>query len=98
MTHTMVVGTTEPQDLQLSDDGVNLDGTGLTVGLVWRVAPGGSPTVAWLSQSSGTVRVSGCGSMAVGTYYVRFSLTDGGGLVGYAPNVKSPFIWHVVAA
>lgn len=98
MTHTMVAGTSEPQDFQLKDDGANLVGTGFTVGIVWsETTPAGPPTVAWLSQAAGTVRVTGCASMAVGKYPFRFSLTDGASAVGYCPNGDAPDEWLVVA-
>jgi len=97
MTHTMVVGTTEPQDFQLLDDGVAIDGSGLTIGLDWRgTDPTGSPAVAWLVQASGTVRVTSVGTMAVGSYPFRFSLTDGAGKIGYCPNAGVPNTWRVV--
>ena len=99
MTHTMVVGTTEPQDFQLLDDGVALVGTGFTIGLSWRDAtPDGPPSVAWLSQAAGTVRVTSTGSMAVGTHRFRFTLTDSGSKVGYLPNLdQQPNAWVVVS-
>lgn len=101
MTHTIPYGTSEPQDFQLNDDGEALVGTGLTVELVIMRANGealGSPapSVAWLSQSGGTVRVSDVDVLPVGNYSVRYSLTDGLGIVGYAPNGDSADTWDVV--
>jgi len=95
--HIMVVGTSEPQDFQLLEDGVAKDGTGWDVDIEWRDSPDTPPTVAWLVQASGTVRVTGTESMAVGQYRFRFSLTDGGGDVGYVPNLdKEANVWRVV--
>lgn len=101
MTHTFPVGTSEPQDFELQDKGVAINGTGLTLGLVivnatTLVAPSTPPSVAWLNQAAGTVRVSGVNGLAVGSYYVRYSLTDAGGKVGYAPNGAKPDLWKVV--
>lgn len=98
MTHTMVVGTTEAQDFQLLNDGVALNGTGLTVSIEWRdPEPASLPTVAWLSAAAGTVRVTGTGSMPVGRYPFRFKLVDGSSLIGYAPNSAGADVWRVVA-
>jgi hypothetical protein len=98
MTHQMVFGTSEGQDFQLLNDGVALNGTGLTVSIEWRdPAPTSPPTVAWLSAAAGTVRVTGTGSMAVGRYPFRFKLVDGGTLIGYAPNSAGADVWRVVA-
>jgi hypothetical protein len=101
MTQTIPVGTTGPQDFQLLDDGLPLVGTGLDVALVISYANGASigspePTAAWLSQANGTVRVSGAGTLPVGTYSVRYQLTDGVGNVGYAPNGDAADDWDVV--
>ncbi len=98
MTHQMVVGTTEPQDFALLDDGVALVGTGFTLGIDWRgTDPTGPVVVAWLDQAAGTVRVTGTGSMAVGTYFWRWTLTDSGGKIGYIPNKGEPNVWKVGA-
>lgn len=98
MTHTMVVGTTEPQDLRILEDLAVHDFTGITLGIDWRgTDPAGPPTVAWLSQSAGTVRVTDTGSMTVGKYMFRFTLTDSGGKLGFAPNLEAnPNTWLVV--
>lgn len=97
MTHVMVVGTEEAQDFQLLDDGVALVGTGFTIDIEWRTAPSSpAPTVAWLSQAVGTVRVTGCEGMALGSYPFRFILTDGAGSEGYAPNGLAADVWKVV--
>lgn len=98
MTHTIVYGTEEPQDFQLYDDGVALVGTGWTVALVFRDALSvTAPTVAWLSQAAGTVRVNGCEALPVGRYHVRFKLTDGSGDDAYVPNGTKADVWDVVA-
>lgn len=100
MQHTIVVGTSEPQDFQLYDDGVALVGTGYTVTLAIANRSGATiatpPTVAWLSQATGTVRVSGVETLTVGKYDVRFLLTDSSSDDGYAPNGLAPDLWHVV--
>lgn len=97
MKHEMVVGTSEAQDFQLLDNRVALNGTGLSIGIEFAVAPGGAPTIAWLNQATGTVRVSNVAGMVVGTYPFRFTLTDGGGKKGYVPNSKAPDVWIVAA-
>lgn len=98
MTHTIVEGTEEPQDFQLLDDGVALVGTGLTLGIEFRETTAGveDVSVAWLDQATGTVRASGIENLARGTYHVRFTLTDSGGNVGYAPNGVGSDEWRVV--
>ena len=96
-TYTIVYGTEEPQDFQLYDDGVALVGTGLTVSLTIReTLTVTAPTVAWLDQAAGTVRVSGCEVLPVGRYHVRYKLTDGNGDDGFAPNGDLADIWNVV--
>ena len=84
MKHTMVVGTSEPQDFQLEDDNANLDGSGWDVDIEFRTG-GEDVTVAWLNQAAGTVRVSGLEDLAAGIYYFRFTLTDGSSLA-YVPS------------
>lgn len=100
MVHVIPVETSEPQDFQLRDDGAAYDGTGITVTLEIAESTGATiatpPTVAWISAAAGTVRVSGVETLAVGTYYVRYVLTDGAGKVGYIPNGRPPDIWYVV--
>lgn len=101
MTHTIPFGTSEPQDFALLDEGAPLVGTGLTLELVITEANGtalGSPapTVAWLVQADGTVRVLGTETLSLGSYSVRYQLTDGLGQVGYAPNGDAADTWDVV--
>jgi hypothetical protein len=101
MTHDIPYGTSEPQDFALLDEGSPLVGTGLTVDLVITRANGTSvgspvPTVAWLDQALGTVRVSGVEGLALGSYRVRYQLTDGGGSVGFSPNGAVADTWNVV--
>ena len=107
MTPKLVIpyGTTEPLDLQLTDDGEAIDGSGLTLGLeifhytggtMVDLGSGESPTVAWLSQSDGTVRVTNADVLAVGSYYARFTLDNGVDSLGYVPNGKSADQWKVV--
>lgn len=104
MKHVIPVGTTEPQDFALLDDGEAVVGTGFTLGLRISQKVDGAyvaldvpPTVAWLSQAAGTVRVSGAGALAIGSYLVRYTLTDGGGKVGFVPNGEKADLWQVVA-
>jgi hypothetical protein len=97
MTHLMVAGTSEPQDFTLTSNGVALVGTGFTIGMEWRSTPEGPPTVAWLSQAAGTVRVTDTESMAEGNHYFRWTLTDAGGKVGYVPNLdQGSNVWRVI--
>lgn len=99
-THDVPVGTTEPQDFALFNGASALDGAGLTVSLVFEteagVAVDPAPTIAWLSQAGGTVRITGAGGLAVGRYYVRVKVTDGSGLVGFFPNDAAKWTWRVV--
>jgi hypothetical protein len=99
------VGTSEPYDLELRDRGQAIVGTGFTVALDIKrkvnaagetEAVSSPPTVAWLNQTAGTVRVLGLGSLPVATYLVRFSLTDGANKVGYCPNGPNADVWRVV--
>lgn len=97
--HTIVLGTSEPQDFGLLNDGEALVATGFDVALAIRAVapatlPGTVPTVAWLSQVAGTVRVSGVDQLALGTYKVRFQLTAGG-QVGFVPNDAEADTWTV---
>jgi len=98
MTHVIPVGTSEPQEFRLENDGNPIDGTGFTVGI--RILLGSDEiaalTVDWLDENAGTVAVLGVEDLAIGVYQVRFSLTDGDALVGYFPNSKAPDVWRVV--
>lgn len=98
--HEIVYSTSEPQDFVLENDEVAIDGTGLTVGLHIETHAGAAvlpePTVAWLVQASGTVRVSGCDTLPVGRYKVRFSVENGSGDIGYFPRDGQPMVWKVV--
>lgn len=93
--YKIVVGTEEPQDFQLLDDNEPLVGTGLTLGIEAREDITGV-SVAWLAQAAGTVRVTGIENLGLGTYHVRYTLTDSGGKVGYSPNGHAPDEWQVV--
>ena len=101
--YTIVEGDSEPQDFQLTDDGVALVGTGFAVTLAIGPAsdadtlPDTLPTVAWLDQAAGTVRVLGCENLAVGSYHVRFVLTDDDDKEGSTPNGARAELWTVVA-
>lgn len=104
MKHVIVLGTSEPQEFQLEDDGAPLVGTGFDVALDWReqglsaeqIAALESVDVVWLNQAAGTVRVTGIEELPLGTYYLRYTLTDSGGKVGYCPNEPGADEWRVV--
>jgi hypothetical protein len=105
----IVEGQTEPVDVQLKTQPAggeltNLVGTGLDVAIeIQRYEDGvltdvdTPPTVAWLSQAGGTVRVSGIETLEVGSYAVRFTLTNIANDVGYVPNGPTADLWRVVA-
>lgn len=97
MTHVIVVGTEEPQDFQIFDNAAALVGTSWNVALVFRETVATPPTVAWLDQATGKVRVSGCENLAVGRYHVRYKITDGAGRDAFAPSVLAADEWVVVA-
>lgn len=102
MKHIIPFGTSEPQDFELRDRGDAIDGTGLTVELTivalgTAIDPLTAPTVAWLDQLAGTVRVLGVDRLALGNYRVRFKLTDVLNTIGYAPNGEKADLWTVVA-
>jgi hypothetical protein len=97
--HTIPFGTSEPQDFLLQDKGQPIDGTGFEVSL--RIAKGSTPvadapTVDWLDQAAGTVRVTGCEVLAVGRYKVRFLLRDMSNVEGFVPNGDRDDEWSVV--
>lgn len=103
MRHIIPKGTTEPQDFELRDQGVAIVGTGTVALEIYRKVNGvmeavtvNPPTVDWLNQAAGTVRVLGVSALAADTYYVRFKLTDSGGAIGYAPNGEKADRWRVV--
>jgi multidrug efflux pump subunit AcrA (membrane-fusion protein) len=89
MQYDMREGTSEPLDLQItvtptqSSEGVT---PSLDIQTGRRTVPVPTPTVAWLSQPNWTVRVSGLGTLPPGTYRMRVKLTDGAGIVAYAPT------------
>lgn len=104
MRHTIPFGTSEPQDFALTQSsGAVVVGTGIDIALEIALRSGDGtvavtspPTVAWLDRLAGTVRVTGTEALAVGSYLVRFQLTDGGGQVGFVPNGEKADVWHVV--
>lgn len=101
LVHIIPFGTSEPQDFQLLNDGVALDGTGLTLSIEVETPRGQavSPlpiTAVWLDQAAGTVRVTGIEDLPKGRYRVRYVLTNGASQLGYVPNGQQPDIWHVV--
>lgn len=101
--HIIPIGTSEPQDFSLQNDGEAIDGTGLDLELVIYqnvvdedpVPVDTPPSAAWLDQAAGTVRVTGVEDLEVGLYYVRFKLTDGLGKDGFCPN-EDAALWRVV--
>lgn len=106
MTQFIPVGTSEPLDFALKDDGEAFVGTGFTLaiemakkvsGVLTALESGELPTVAWLNQAAGMVRVSGVEVLTTGTYFVRFKVTDVATKVGYFPNGEKADMWRVVA-
>lgn len=102
-TYYIVQGTSEPQDYQLLDDGEVADGTGFNLDIViynnGELVTG--PTVAWLDQTTRTVRVSAMNTLGAGEYHVRYTLTDGTSKVGFVPggpNSRESDTWVVVPA
>lgn len=93
MIYILVVGTSEPQDVQLTDDGDPLVGTGFDLDIEFSadsLDATDAVSVAWLVQASGTVRMTDMEDLPVGDHKFRFSLTDGGGKKGYVPNLSVP--------
>lgn len=101
------VGTSEPQDYVLKDEGEAFNGSGFTVTLEIKKKVGDTltaldaldpaetePTVAWLDATAGTVRVTGCDALTVGNYFVRYKVTAAN--VGFFPNGEHADLWHVV--
>lgn len=113
MKHVILEGTSEPQDFGLRNKPYGgemgaYDGSGIDVELVIQKRVDGElvevedpPTVAWLSQAAGTVRVSGVETLEPGNYFVNFQVTDSGGKIGYFPNgnggAPKSAHWQVVA-
>lgn len=102
-THYIPVGTSEPQDFALVNEGAAILGAGITVELEIAQRVNGAdvavvdpPAVTWLNESAGTVRVTGTEGLELGTYLVRFKLTDTAGEVGFVPNRLRALIWQVV--
>lgn len=99
-TFILVKGTSEPQSIQLTDDGDPLNGTGQDLDIEFAVGAAeetDAVTVAWLSQSGGTLQMTNTENLPVGSHKFRFTLTDGGGGKGYVPNLSaSPNVLQVV--
>lgn len=99
----VAVGTSEPADFQLRDRGQPFDASGCSVEIVINrylnnqtsnvASP---PTVAWLNQAAGTVRVTGLATLPIGNYLVRYKVTDAYQNVGYFPNGDKADLWRVV--
>lgn len=100
MTHVIPAGTSEPQEFRLRNEGVAIDGTDITVGIEVFDCHGTAVsglTVEWKTPlTDGIVQVTGIEDLAVGTYTVRFTLEDDGGLIGKVPTSKRPDTWEVV--
>lgn len=90
----IVEGWTSRLTFQLSDDGVAIDGTGLTVSALDIVGNDGvavttTSDFGWLTQGSGTVYYDPDAADFVASkspYRIRYQLTDGGGAVAWYPN------------
>lgn len=100
----IVLGETTAKPQQLTEEGEALDGTGLTVTLEIQKYANGAytevdtpPTVAWLTQASGIVEITGVETLTVGNYVVRYRLTNGAGEFDYVPNGERSDLWKVVA-
>lgn len=100
--YVIPLGTSEPQDFELRNNGVAINGTGYAIGIeVARFADGAvigvpAPSIAWLVQAAGTVRVTGVEAFVAGNYLVRFRLTDGSSKIAYVPNGEHADLWLVV--
>ena len=102
--YVIPVGTSEPQDFGLLNDGEALDGTGFTIGMeIFRLVDGvmvpvteTGLSVAWLSQSGGTVSVTGVEALIEGKYFVRYTITNVANDLGYVPNGRYADFWDVV--
>lgn len=90
----VVEGWTDRLALQLSEDGVALDGTGLTVSALDLVDCDGTVVTTtgdfgWLTQASGTVYYDPDAAdltAAKSPYRLRVKLTDGDSQVRWYPN------------
>jgi hypothetical protein len=97
------VGTSAPRFFALTSDGSVINGTGFTVELeIFKLVAGvatdvaSAPSVEWLNQAGGTVRVSGLEVLELGNYLVRYKLTDLDDEIDYCPNGDKADIWRVV--
>ena len=90
----IVEGWTGRLSFQLTEDGVNLVGTGLTVSALDIVGADGVPVTTtsdfgWITQLTGTVYYDPDADDLVASkspYRLRFQLTDGSGKVVWFPN------------
>jgi hypothetical protein len=101
--HAIPVGTNEPQDFLLKNSGVPFDGSGCTIALEIKLyfnntttVVASPPSIAWLDQAGGKVRVTGVAALAIGNYLVRYKVTDAFGNIGYFPNGDKADLWRVV--
>jgi len=101
----IVEGETTAKPQQLLEEGEPFDGTGLTVELEikrWNgsamvdigVSPG--PVAAWQTQATGIVEVTGVDALSLGSYFVRYKLTNGASEFDYIPNGDRSDLWQVV--
>jgi hypothetical protein len=100
------VGTSLPVEIQLTNDGEPMVGTGWDLThdikqLVNRemVDIEGAPlTVVWADQAAGIARVTGRENLEAGNYLFVFILTDGTGktesVPNYPPSLTLGFIGH----
>lgn len=90
----IVEGWTGRLSWQLTEDGDNLNGTGLTLSAVDVVGSDGQPVTTtsdfgWITQSSGTVYYDADADdllARLSPYRIRFQVTDGSGKVVWFPN------------
>lgn len=105
--HVIPVGTSEAQEFALRhNNGQAISGVGVDIELeifkkvdddwVEIAEEDDPPTVAWISEELGTIRVSGVETLEVGSYRVRYKLTDAFDKIGYCPNGEKADLWRVV--
>jgi hypothetical protein len=97
----IVLGTTDPEDFELT----NVEGDDLDVELEIskRTGPGPTdladvedpPEADWLDQAARTVRVTGLEKLVLGSYQVRYKVSQGASF-GYVPDGEHSDLWIVV--
>lgn len=102
----IVLGETTAKLQQLTEEGEPLVGTGLDVELEIKKYVGAVmtavdedelPTVAWQNQALGIVEITEVENLSVGSYFVRYKLTNGDAEFDYVPNGEKADLWTVVA-